>query len=223
MNQKNHGQEGYLSLTGADLDYFFFKNYTHVVGIDEVGRGPLAGPVVSCALVFKKNHGLENLNDSKKLSLKQRLTLLPQILKNTLFLGVGMAFPQEIDHFNIYQATILSMKRALSHVKIPSGVLLIDGLSFSYPNFKSIKLIKGDQKSPSIMGAAIIAKIIRDRLMEYYHTLYPQYGFDKHKGYGTAFHLEALKKHGSCPLHRKSFSPIKEQVGFVACKEKPLF
>lgn len=215
--------EDFLALKGEELDCFFLSRYPYLVGMDEVGRGPLAGPVVSCALVLKKNHHLKNLNDSKKLSLKQRLTLLPQILENTHFLGVGMAFSQEIDHINIYQATILSMKRALSHIKIPSGVLLIDGLSFSYPNFKSIKLIKGDQKSPSIMGAAIIAKIIRDRLMEYYHTLYPQYGFDKHKGYGTAFHLEALKKHGSCPLHRKSFSPIKEQVGFVGHKEKPLF
>lgn len=190
---------------GYDFDAFYQKPGLPLIGIDEVGRGPLAGPVVTAAVVLDPLRPLEGLNDSKQLNERQREKLLPQILERTLHLGVGMSFPEEIDRVNIFQATIMAMRRALAHTRLKEGILLIDGLSFACHPLTPVKVIKGDTLSPSIMAASIVAKIIRDRLMTYYHLHYPQYDFAKHKGYGTKTHREAIRAHGPSPLHRMSF------------------
>jgi ribonuclease HII len=194
---------------GYDFDFCFLDRWETVIGIDEAGRGPLAGPVVSAAVILDYKTPLEGLNDSKKLSPKQRNALTPRIIENSIAVGIGMSFPQEIEEINIFQATIQSMKRALANTRIKKGFLLIDGLTFSHPPFESLKVIKGDQKSPAIMAASILAKTVRDRLMEYYHTLYPGYGFSSHKGYATEAHRQELNRSGPCPIHRKTFEPVK--------------
>lgn len=204
--------EDFLDRNGYDLDLYFIHKGKTVIGIDEVGRGPLAGPVVTCAIILNYQNKIEGLNDSKKLSQEQRERLFPAIINNSLKIGIGMSFPAEIDVLNIYQATICAMKKAVMHTKIKEGVLLIDGLSFPYPGCESFKIIKGDTKSPAIMAASIIAKVTRDRLMNYYDRFYTGYDFKKHKGYGTASHMGALEKLGPCPIHRKSFEPIKSML-----------
>lgn len=190
---------------GHAFDAFYQKPGLPLIGMDEVGRGPLAGPVVTAAVVLDPARPLIGLNDSKQLSERQRETLLPQIIDRALHLGVGMSFPEEIDRINIFQATIMAMRRALAHTRLNEGVLLIDGLSFACPPLTCVKVIKGDTLSPSIMAASIVAKIIRDRLMGYYHQRYPEYHFARHKGYGTKAHREALRLHGPSPIHRMSF------------------
>ncbi len=195
---------------GYDFDRYYLKKYKeNIIGIDEVGRGPLAGPVVTAAVVLDYNNTINGLNDSKKLTEKKREALLPLITNNAVHIGVGMAFPAEIDDINIFQATISAMKKSISLIPLESATLLIDGLSFPYENCQSIKVIKGDTKSPAIMAASIVAKIIRDRLMEHYDKLFPAYDFKSHKGYGTKKHIEAIHTNGPCEIHRNSFEPIK--------------
>jgi len=193
-----------------NFDLEHLKSSEILVGVDEVGRGPLAGPVVSVALILDYSQRIEGLNDSKKLSEKQRLSLFEKIVKNAKKIGIGIVMQDEIDRINIYNATILSMKKALEKIEVnEKTTVLIDGLRFDYKNANILKVIKGDSKSAAIMAASIVAKVTRDSLMNYYHQKYPQYMFNKHKGYPTKAHVEKIKLFGICPLHRKTFEPIK--------------
>ena len=185
------------------------EGYRAVAGIDEAGRGPLAGPVVAASCILPTKSSIPSLNDSKKLSPNQRETLF-NMLKDTpgVFFGIGIASAKEIDEINILQATFLAMQRAVSAMKIPPDYLLIDGNkapSFSIP-FKTV--IGGDGLIPSIAAASILAKVTRDLLMCKIDEKWPEYGFLKHKGYGTKSHFEAIEKWGPCQEHRKTFKPI---------------
>ncbi len=187
------------------------KGFKTIAGIDEAGRGPLAGPVVACACIIPEGIFFPGINDSKQLSPKKREELFLKLTSHPdIFYGVAEISHLEIDIINIYQATINAMRKAVDNLKIIPDYLLVDGMKISYLNIESEKIIQGDTKSQSIAAASIIAKETRDRLMNEFHNMWPQYGFDQHKGYGTKKHLEALEKHGPCPIHRLSFSPLKE-------------
>lgn len=190
-----------------------WKNgYNIVVGLDEVGRGPLAGPVVAGAVFISKNcKVIKGVNDSKKLSEKQRENLY-KVLTNhkDIKWGIGMVSEKVIDKINILQATKLAMKKALKN--LGAEYLLLDGSFVLDVPQRQKSIIKGDSKVFSIACASIIAKVTRDKLMQKYHKKYPQYGFDKHKGYGTATHIKNIKKFGVCPIHRKSFYPVSKLV-----------
>lgn len=181
-----------------------------MAGVDEAGRGPLAGPILAAAVVLPLNFSLAKLDDSKKLSPLLRARLFDAIKRSALDIGVGLASREEIDRLNIERANRLAMERAVSALQTPPDFILVDG------GRKMIKtaipqrpIIGGDGKSVSIAAASIIAKVTRDRLMNKYHRQYPQYRFDRHKGYGTEGHLRRLERFGPCPIHRRSFSPIK--------------
>ncbi|MCJ7839623.1 ribonuclease HII [Lederbergia sp. NSJ-179] len=182
--------------------------YHFIVGIDEVGRGPLAGPVVSAAVILPENHYIFGLNDSKKLTANKRNQLYQQIMDHAISVGIGMISSEEIDQLNIFQATKKSMLAALQNLQVKPDFLLIDAIQLEsiYPE---LPIVKGDMYSVSIAAASIVAKVTRDQLMTKYHSRYPEYGFQEHKGYGTKKHLEALKQFGPCPIHRTSFEPIK--------------
>lgn len=190
------------------------QGYEVVGALDEAGRGPLAGPVVAACVIFNANisvkNGLEQVNDSKKLSQKKREELFSLIKDNFLAVGVGVCDHKTIDRINILQATFLAMKKALGSLKQKPQFLMIDG-SLKIPNcsIQQQAYIKGDQKIFSIAAASIIAKVTRDRIMEEMHDLYPQYAFIQHKGYGTKLHLSKLKQNGPCPIHRLSFKGVK--------------
>lgn len=180
-----------------------------ICGLDEVGRGSWAGPLVACALMFKKNVTIKGLKDSKQLTASRREEVFKILEKYTVF-GIGMAEADEIDRLGMIKANNLAFARALENLSMKPAYLLIDGrdkLLFQYP-FKTI--IKGDEKVKIIACASIMAKVTRDRLMRKLAKIYPKYGFDIHKGYGTKRHQKALKEFGSCLLHRKSFKPLKE-------------
>lgn len=183
----------------------------NLAGVDEAGRGPLAGPVVAAAVIFSKPADLPYLNDSKKLTEKRREALYERILENA-WVGIGFASESEIDAVNIYQATILAMKRALeklSRQQAPDFILVDGNMRLDLPApYRSI--VKGDQKSACIAAASIVAKVYRDAWMTEAEALYPGYGFAGHKGYGTKAHLDALKKMGPCPIHRRTFAPVRE-------------
>lgn len=184
-----------------------------LAGVDEAGRGPLAGPVVAAACCIPEGVFFPDINDSKQLTQKQRATLFKQITKKKgVFYGVGIISHEEIDLVNIYQATIKAMIQAINNLKQRPDYLLVDGMTLPH-EIPCEKIIGGDAESQSIAAASIIAKEIRDTLMLKYHEEYPQYGFDRHKGYGTKMHVEAITKHGPCPIHRRSFEPIKSLVG----------
>lgn len=180
-----------------------------IAGVDEVGRGPLAGPVVAAAVILNPEIHIEGLADSKKLSEKRREELFPIIKKSVLAWGVGRAEVNEIDEINILQASLLAMQRAVIKLPIKPALVLIDGNRYPNLPYTMKAIINGDQTEPAISAASIIAKVIRDREMIIYDHYYPEYGFAKHKGYGTKQHLEAIKIHGIIPLHRTSFAPIK--------------
>ena len=187
------------------------QGLSYIAGVDEVGRGPLAGPVVAACVILPEDFFIPQINDSKKLSGKQRDELYDKIMEQAIDVGIGVVSSEEIDRMNILQATIKAMLKAVDSLKITPEFLLIDALEIP-ALIPQMKIIKGDAKSVSIACASIVAKVYRDRLMEQYSKEYPQYHFAKNAGYGTKEHLEALKKYGPCPLHRKSFSPIKEIV-----------
>jgi len=198
------------------MDYFekmyYRRGYQKIAGVDEVGRGPLAGPVVAAAVILPKDGIGPQLFDSKQISSKKREELYPSILKEALGVGVGIVGQEEIDRINIFQATLRAMVSAIENLPFPPDFLLIDGtqgLKFSIPQ-KSI--VKGDRLSNSIAAASIVAKVTRDRMMEEYHRQYPQYDFARHKGYGTRQHRRAIEKFGICELHRKSFRGVKEYL-----------
>lgn len=180
-----------------------------IAGIDEAGRGPLAGPVVAAACIIPEGVFFGGIDDSKKLSPQEREVLFEQITAKAVY-ALGIISSLEIDRINIYQATIQAMLKAVAALAQQPHVLLVDGMNLPHPTIPCQKIIKGDQKSQSIAAASILAKVIRDRMMEEFDLQWPQYEFKQHKGYGTPKHLEAIEKHGPCPIHRMSFEPLKE-------------
>jgi ribonuclease HII len=184
-----------------------------VAGIDEVGRGPLAGPVVAAAVILPKNFTHDSLNDSKQLKPDLREQIYGELIhRKDVFWSVGIVDHEDIDRHNIALATYMAMKSAVQGLSQTPDFLLIDGHSVPlFSHLRQLALVKGDSKSFSIAAASVIAKVTRDRLMLEYHQTYPQYNFQKHKGYGTREHLDALSKYGPCPIHRKSFFPIRRE------------
>ncbi len=181
------------------------KGFTAVCGVDEAGRGPLAGPVCAAAVILPQGLVIEGLNDSKKLSEKKREMLYDKVVENALAWSVAFASEAEIDEINILQATFLAMKRAVEGLSVKADYALIDGNRMPPLGIDGETVIKGDSLSMSIAAASIIAKVTRDRLMLEIDKEYPQYLFSQHKGYGTALHYEMLEKHGISPVHRRSF------------------
>ena len=186
------------------------ENY--VAGVDEVGRGPLAGPVVAGAVVLPERHEIEGLMDSKKLTKKKREMLYPIILAKSLGTGIGIVSVQKIDEINIREATFLAMERALGNLPMVPQSALIDGESLKSQIIPNKGIIKGDDKIDSIKAASIIAKVTRDRIMFQYGKIFPEYGFEQNSGYGTKVHMEALHKYKSTPIHRRTFSPVKKEM-----------
>ncbi|NPA54119.1 MAG: ribonuclease HII [Aquificae bacterium] len=186
-----------------EIEYSLYeKGYQHIVGIDEAGRGPLAGPVVSAAVIFPPNIEPFFFKDSKKLSEKQRKKLYLEIKEKAIAVGVGVVCNSEIDRINIFNATKLAMKRALKDLKVNYDFIITDYVKFDpYPH---ISIKKADEKSLSVAAASIIAKVYRDEIMKQFSLIYP-HSFDKHKGYPTKLHKEEIKKYGLTPIHRKSF------------------
>ena len=184
--------------------------YKVIAGVDEAGRGPLAGPVVSAAVVLPDNFNVPGINDSKKLSEKKRQTLFPVIQNQAIAFGIGIADHGEIDRVNILQASLLSMKRAVDNLRLTPDYLLIDGKFTIDSNIDQRPVIKGDTLSLSIAAASILAKVTRDRIMTDLDLQYPEYGFKRHKGYPTKAHKQAILTHGPCPIHRKSFKGVKD-------------
>lgn len=176
-----------------------------ICGIDEAGRGPLAGPVVAGAVILPKDCEILFLNDSKKLSEKKREELYLEIQEKAVAWSVGIVGPDVIDEINILQATYEAMRQAIGKLKVRPGLLLNDAVTIPGVDIMQVPIVKGDAKSVSIAAASIMAKVTRDHMMEEYDRLYPEYGFAKHKGYGTAVHTAAIREHGPCPIHRRSF------------------
>lgn len=181
------------------------NGFTAVCGVDEAGRGPLAGPVYAAAVILPQGLVIEGLNDSKKLSEKKRELLYDEITKNAVAWSVAYATEKEIDEYNILQATFLAMKRAVESLEPGADYALIDGNRMPLLDIPGETVIKGDSLSMSIAAASILAKVTRDRLMVDIDKMYPQYQFSKHKGYGTKLHYEMLAEHGVSPIHRRSF------------------
>ena len=181
------------------------RGYQHVCGVDEAGRGPLAGPVCAAAVILPENTIIEGVNDSKKLSEKKREALFDVIRNTAVAYCVAYASVEEIEEMNILNATMLAMKRAVEGLEVPADYAMIDGNRLPDLTIDAEYIIKGDARSMSIASASILAKVSRDRLMYEYAKEYPQYAFDKHKGYGTKIHKAALLEYGPCPYHRMSF------------------
>ncbi len=193
------------------------QGYKIIAGVDEAGRGPLAGPVVSAAVILPHDFACIGINDSKKLSEKKRNALFPIIKEKAIAVSTGIASHHEIDQINILQASLLSMKRAVENLSNPPDFilpdfLLIDGKFPINMDIDQAALIKGDSRSISIAAASIIAKVTRDAIMASLHKIYPQYNFIRHKGYPTKAHKEAILKHGPCPVHRCTFKGVKEVI-----------
>ena len=182
-----------------------YSDYTYICGIDEVGRGPLAGPVVAGAVILPKNFDILYINDSKKLSEKKREELYDIIMEKAVATGIGYASVERIDEINILQATFEAMRDAISKLSVSPDILLNDAVTIPQVSVPQVPIIKGDAKSISIGAASIIAKVTRDRLMADYDMVFPEYGFASNKGYGSAQHIEAIKKYGPCPIHRRTF------------------
>ena len=182
-----------------------YEHLGYLCGIDEVGRGPLAGPVVACAVILPKDCNILWLNDSKKLSAKKREELYDEIMEKAIATGIGMASPARIDEINILQATYEAMREAIHNLGVMPEILLNDAVTIPDITIAQVPIIKGDAKSVSIAAASILAKVTRDRLMLQYDKIMPEYGFAKHKGYGSQEHIAALKEYGPTPIHRKTF------------------
>ncbi|MBP1041714.1 ribonuclease HII [Vagococcus sp. BWB3-3] len=185
------------------------QGYQVIAGIDEVGRGPLAGPVIAAAVILPNNCEMLEVNDSKKLSEKKRDFLFTQICETAVAVGIGIVDEQTIDQINIYQATKLAMKEAIEKLSFTPDYLLLDAMKLEAVPIAQESIIKGDAKSVSIAAASIVAKVTRDRLMKEYGEQYPGYGFENNAGYGTKEHLAGLDELGPCPIHRKTFAPVK--------------
>lgn len=182
-----------------------YKIYGTICGIDEAGRGPLCGPVVAAAVILPDEYNILYINDSKKLSETKREEVYKEIDKYAVAYGVGIVSPERIDEINILQATYEAMRTAIHKLSVTPDILLNDAVTIPMVDIKQVPIIKGDAKSQSIAAASIVAKVTRDHLMEEYDKLYPEYGFAKHKGYGTAAHIKAIKEYGPCPIHRRTF------------------
>mgnify|MGYP005833413365 FL=1 len=202
---KEKEKERLINLKKIEAE-FFDKGIKYIAGIDEAGRGPLAGPVVVASVIMPEDSMIEGVNDSKKISENKREKLYEIIIKEAITYSVGIVYQEEIDDINILQATKKALTVAVEHLDVKPNVILVDALTgidtLGIP-FESI--IKGDAKCYSIAAASIIAKVTRDRIMREWDKVYPEYGFASHKGYGTAKHIAAIKEYGPCPLHRKTF------------------
>jgi len=188
------------------------KGFHTIAGIDEAGRGPLAGPVVSAAVILPASCNLNGVDDSKRLTPKKRGALFGEIYRSAISVGVGVVGPGRIDEINILQASLLSMAMAVACLSPRPDCLLIDGIFKIDSDFPQTPITKGDSLSVSIAAASIIAKVTRDNMMEQYHSRYPQYGFAKHKGYPTKAHKAAIQEYGCTPIHRRSFKGVREYV-----------
>jgi ribonuclease HII len=185
-----------------------------IAGVDEVGRGPLAGAVVAAAVILDPNQPIAGLNDSKKLSAKRREVLAIEIRSKALAWSFGRAEVEEIDSINILQATFLAMQRALEGLSIQPNLVKIDGNRCPKSPYRMEAIVGGDATVAEISAASILAKVVRDAELVALDALYPQYGFAKHKGYGTAQHLAALREHGATPIHRRSFAPVRDALAY---------
>ncbi len=199
-----------------DFEPFVYPDAKLIAGVDEVGRGPLVGAVVTAAVILDPNNPIEGLTDSKKLSDKKRAVLFEEIKEKALAWSLGRAEPEEIDDINILSATMLAMERAVAGLNIKPDFVLIDGNRVPKGlEIPAQAVVKGDLRVAEISAASILAKVVRDREMEELDAKYPQYGFAKHKGYPTKVHFEALAEHGAIPEHRKSFKPVKNALGIA--------
>lgn len=206
LYKKILAHEKELARTEAMKEYEHkYEHLGYICGIDEVGRGPLAGPVVAGAVILPQDCSILYLNDSKQLSAKKRDELYDVIMENAIAVGIGMASPKRIDEINILQATYEAMREAISKLSIVPQILLNDAVTIPQVTIPQVPIIKGDAKSVSIAAASIVAKVTRDRMMVEYDKVMPEYGFASNKGYGAAAHIEALKKYGPSPIHRASF------------------
>ena len=195
-------QERMYALFAYEREY---AAYQYICGIDEVGRGPLAGPVVAAAVILPKDCDILYINDSKKLSEKKREMLYDEIMEKAVAVGIGVVSPERIDEINILQATYEAMREAISKLSVQPDLLLNDAVKIPGVDLQQVSIIKGDAKSASIGAASIIAKVTRDRMMVEYDSIFPEYGFASNKGYGTAAHIAALKEVGPTSIHRRSF------------------
>ncbi len=184
---------------------YYEMGYKYICGIDEVGRGPLAGPVVTCAVILPKDETILYLNDSKQVSKKKREELYDIIKEKAVAIGIGMSSEEKIDEINILQATYEAMRISIDNLSVKPDILLNDAVKIPNVNIHQVPIIKGDTLSASIAAASIVAKVTRDRIMEQYADIYPQYGFAENVGYGSAKHIEAIKKYGPSPIHRRTF------------------
>jgi len=192
---------------------FYLKGYHLIAGVDEAGRGPLAGPVVAAACILPRNFLLKDLNDSKKLTPAKRTLLCNFLMESSdVCYGIGIVEALVIDRINILQATFLAMQKSIAKLSIQPDMALVDGHLLPKLNMKALGIVTGDSLSVSIAAASVIAKKTRDDLMEEYHQKWPEYGFNAHKGYGTKKHLEAIKKYGASAIHRLSFAPLKQTL-----------
>ena len=187
---------------------YYQMGYDYIIGLDEAGRGPMAGELVVAGVIFPKGFYDEKINDSKQLSEKKREALYDLIVENALAYDIEIISVEDVDSLNVYQASKLGMEKCIENLKREKMFALSDAMPLNYADHEAI--IKGDAKSISIGAASILAKVTRDRLMKEYAKIYPEYGFDKHKGYVTKMHKGAIEKYGVCPIHRKSFAPVQK-------------
>lgn len=186
------------------------KGYHYIIGLDEAGRGPMAGPLVVGGVIFPKGFYDERINDSKKLTEKKREALYDFIIEKALAYDIEVISVEEVDKLNVYEASRTGMRRIIERIGVKPDFALTDAMPLGDDAIDHLSIIKGDAKSMSIGGASILAKVTRDRIMKEYAKIYPEYGFEKHKGYVTKAHKEALAKYGICPIHRRSFKPVQD-------------
>ncbi|MFQ5883164.1 MAG: ribonuclease HII [Candidatus Methylomirabilales bacterium] len=186
------------------------KGFLRLAGVDEAGRGALAGPVVAAAVILRNGQPIPGVTDSKRLSPERRQLLYGRIVEEALAVGVGVVGVSTIERRNILQAALVAMERAVADLRVSPDGILVDGLTAPCLDVPVFPVPRGDLEYPSISAASIVAKVTRDRIMAAYHQRYPAYGFDQHKGYGTAAHLRAIAEHGVSPIHRKTFSPLRQ-------------
>ena len=186
------------------------KGYHYIIGLDEAGRGPMAGPLVVGGVIFPKGFYDERINDSKKLTEKKREALYDFIIEKALAYDIEVISVEEVDKLNVYEASRTGMRRIIERIGVKPDFALTDAMPLGDDAIDHLSIIKGDAKSMSIGGASILAKVTRDRIMKDYAKIYPEYGFEKHKGYVTKAHKEALATYGICPIHRRSFKPVQD-------------
>ncbi|RSK27011.1 ribonuclease HII [Bacillus sp. HMF5848] len=210
LHEEQQAREAFYKKTTYEQEAFA-KGVQYIAGVDEVGRGPLAGPVVAAAVILRKDFYLPGLDDSKKLSEQKREQYYDTIVRDAISIGVGIVSADKIDSINIYQAAKLAMKEAVCNLSIKPDYLLVDAMEIPLL-IEQQSIIKGDANSISIAAASVVAKVTRDKLMKKLAAQYPQYGFDSHMGYGTAQHLAAIQEYGITSEHRKSFAPVRNAI-----------